>query len=62
MLFFPSSFLCLFFNFYQGMIDFQSSKPLMKEDDVNREKRRAFAEKQKSTKDAEKKTKKKNLE
>ena len=34
----------------------------MKEDDVDREKRRASAEKQKSVKDVEKKTKKKNLE
>jgi hypothetical protein len=34
----------------------------VKEDDVDREKRRASAEKQKSVKDVEKKTKKKNLE
>jgi len=45
------------------MIDFWSSKPLVKEDDVDREKRHASTKKQKSTKDAEKKkTKKKNLE
>jgi len=45
------------------MINFRSSKPLVKEDHVDREKRRASDEKQKSVKDAEKKkTKKMNLE
>jgi hypothetical protein len=47
----------------QGPIDARSSKPPGKEDDADREKRRASAEKQKSVKDAErKKEKKKNLE
>ena len=45
------------------MIDARSSKPPVKEDDVDREKRHAFVEKQKSAKDLEKKKeKKKNLE
>jgi len=47
----------------QGSIDARSSRPLVKEDDVDRERRHEFAEKQKSTKDLEKKKeKKKNLE
>ena len=47
----------------QGSIDARSSKPLVKEDDVDRDKRRESAEKQKSAKDLEnKKEKKKNLE
>ena len=47
----------------QGSIDARSSKPPVKEDDVDRERRRASTEKQKSTKDLEKKKeKKKNLE
>jgi hypothetical protein len=39
----------------QGSIDARSSRPLVKEDDVDRERRRESAEKQKSTKDLEKK-------
>jgi len=46
----------------QGSIDARSSKPPVKEDDVDRDKRRESAEKLKSTKDMEKKEeKKKNL-
>jgi len=47
----------------QGSIEARSSKPPVKEDDVDRDKRRESAEKQKSAKDLEKKNeKKKNLE
>jgi len=47
----------------QGSIDARSSKPPVKEDEVNRDKRRESTEKQKSAKDLEKKKeKKKNLE
>ena len=47
----------------QGSIDARSSKPPVKEDEVDRDKRRESAEKQKSAKDFEKKKeKKKNLE
>jgi len=47
----------------QGSIDAQSSRPPVKEDDVDLERRRESAEKQKSVKDLEKKKeKKKNLE
>jgi len=46
----------------QGSIDARSSKPLVKEDDVDRDKRRESIEKLKSAKDLEKKKeKKKNL-
>jgi len=46
----------------QGSIDVRSSKPPVNEDDVDRDKRREFAEKLKSAKDLEKmKEKKKNL-
>ena len=48
--------------FCQGTIDARSSKPPVKEDNAEREKRRASVEKHKSIKDAEKKEKKKNLE
>ena len=49
--------------FCQGAIDARSSKPLVKEDDVEHEKRRASAEKHKSMQDIEKKKeKRKNLE
>jgi hypothetical protein len=48
--------------FYQGAIDAWSSKPPVKEDDVEREKRCASMEKLKSTKYMEKKNeKRKNL-
>jgi len=47
----------------QGPIDVQSSRPPVKEDEVDRNKRRQSAEKQKSTKDSEKKKEKtKNLD
>jgi len=47
----------------QGSIDVRSSRPPVKEDEVDRDKRRQSAEKQKSTKDSEKKEmKKKNLD
>ena len=47
----------------QGSIDARSSKPPVNEDEVDRDKRRESAEKQKSTEDFEKKKrKKKNLE
>ena len=47
----------------QGSIDARSSKPPVKEDEVDRDKRRESAEKQKSAKDLEKKKeRKKNLE
>jgi len=47
----------------QGSIDAPSSRPPVKEDEVDRDKRRESAEKQKSAKDLEKKKeKKKNLE
>ena len=47
----------------QGSIDAQSSRPPVKDDDVDLERRRESAEKQKSAKDLEKKKeKKKNLE
>ena len=47
----------------QGPIDARSSRPLVTEDDVDRDRRRESAEKQKSAKDLEKKkVKKKNLE
>jgi len=46
----------------QGSINAQSSKPLVKEDDVDRERRHVSAEKLKSAKDLEKKKEKeKNL-
>ncbi|XP_021315163.1 caldesmon-like [Sorghum bicolor] len=48
--------------FAAGTIDARSSKPLVKEDDVEHEKRHASTEKHKSAKDAEKKEKRKNLE
>jgi len=49
--------------FSQGSIDTRSSRPLVKEDDVDRDRRRESTEKQKSAKDLEKKKeKKKNLE
>jgi len=49
--------------FWQGRIDVQSSRPLGKEDEVDRDKRRQSAEKLKSAKDSEKKGKrKKNLD
>ena len=44
--------------FWQGQIDVRSSRPLVKEDDVERDKRRQTAEKQKSAKDLEIKEKK----
>ena len=51
------------FSFAQGSIDAQSLRPPVKEDDVDRDKRRESAEKQKSAKDLEKKKEKnKNLE
>jgi len=43
----------------QGSIDARSSKPPVKEDDVDRDKRRESAEKSKSAKDMEKKKEKK---
>ena len=43
----------------QGPIDVRSSRPPVKEDEVDRDKRPQSAEKQKSTKDSEKKEKKK---
>jgi hypothetical protein len=47
----------------QGPIDVWSSRPLVKEDEVDRDKQRQSAEKQKSAKDSEKKKeKKKNLD
>ena len=47
----------------QGVIDARFSRPLVKEDDAEREKRRVSVEKQKSVKDTEeKKKKRKNLE
>ena len=47
----------------QGPIDVRSSRPPVKEDEVDRNKRRQSAEKQKSTKDSEKKKEKtKNLD
>ena len=47
----------------QESIDAQSSRPPVKEDDVDRDRRRESAEKQNSTKDLEKmKEKKKNLD
>ena len=50
-------------SFLQGSVDARSSRPLVKEDDVDRDKRRESMEKQKSEKDLEKrKEKKKNLE
>ena len=50
-------------SFCQGAIDARSSKPPVKEDDVERKKRRASAEKHKSMQDTEKKKeKRKNLE
>jgi len=49
--------------FWQGQIDVQSSRPPVKEDDVDRDKRRQSAEKQKSVKDSKKKEeKKRNLD
>ena len=49
--------------FCQGAIDARSSKPPVKEDDVEHEKRRASAVKHKSVQDIEKnKEKRKNLE
>jgi len=49
--------------FWQGQIDVRSSKPLVKEDEVDRDKRCQSAEKQKSVKDSKKKEeKKKNLD
>ena len=46
-----------------GAIDNRSSKPPVKEDDAEREKRRAFAEKHKFVQNAKKKKeKRKNLE
>jgi len=49
--------------FWQGRIDVRSSRPPVREDEVDRDKRRQSVEKQKSTKDSEKKgKKKKNLD
>ena len=49
--------------FWQGQIDVLSSRPLVKEDEVDRDKQHQSAEKQKSAKDSEKKgKKKKNLD
>ena len=49
--------------FWQGRIDVRSSRPPVKEDEVDRDKRRQSAEKLKSAKDSEKKgTRKKNLD
>ena len=49
--------------FSQGPIDVRSSRPPVKEDEVDHDKRRQSAEKQKSAKDSEKKEKrKKNLD
>ena len=45
--------------FSQGPIDVWSSRPPVKEDEVDHDKRRQSAEKQKSAKDSEKKEKKK---
>jgi len=60
-------YLSVFFRdllpFSQGSIDAWSSRPPVKEDDADRDKRHESAEKQKSAKDLEKKKeKKKNLE
>ena len=46
--------------FWQGQIDVRSSRPLVKEDEVDHDKRRQSAEKLKSAKDSEKKGKRKN--
>jgi len=49
--------------FWQGRIDVRSSRPPVKEDEVDRDARRRSAEKQKSAKDSAKKgEKKKNLD
>ena len=59
------SFLPFFLSpplFWQGRIDVRSSRPPVKEDEVDRDARRRSAEKLKSTKDSKKKgEKKKNL-
>ena len=59
-------FSSLFLNpplFWQGQIDVRSSRPPVKEDEVDRDARRRSAEKQKSAKDSAKKgEKKKNLD
>ena len=47
--------------FWQGQIDVRSSRPPVKEDEVDRDKRRQSAEKLKSVKDSEMKEKKKNI-
>jgi len=50
-------------SFWQGRIDVRSLRPPVKEDEVDRDTRRQFAEKQKSVKDSVKKgEKKKNLD
>jgi len=60
---FGFDFSKIYVRFAWGAIDARSSKPLVKEDDVEREKRRASAEKHKFVQDAEKKKeKRKNLE
>jgi len=49
--------------FWQGQIDVQSSRPPVKEDEIDRDKQRQSAEKQKSVKDSKmKEEKKKNLD
>ena len=65
--FFPPLLLALFFLsqplFWQGRIDVRSSRPPVKEDEVDHDKRRQSAEKLKSAKDSAKKgEKKKNLD
>jgi hypothetical protein len=63
---FDSGFLSILFKptlFWQGRIDVRSLRPPVKEDEVDRDKRRQSVEKLKSTKDSEKKGKrKKNLD
>ena len=62
MLDFPRSFLSLPL-FWQGRIDVRSSRPPLKEDEVDRDRRCQSAEKLKSAKDSAKKgEKKKNLD
>jgi hypothetical protein len=60
------SFLPFFLSppsFWQGRIDVRSSRPPVKEDEVDRDARRRFAKKSKSAKDSKKKgEKKKNLD
>ena len=60
------SFSSFFLNpplFWQGRIDVRSSRPPVREDEVDRDARRRSAEKSKSAKDSKKKgEKKKNLD